>query len=54
VGKALGKVRLTSITDAVAIIGILRKRMRTFDELSDDREVSAFSNASRYLTRAVV
>jgi hypothetical protein len=30
----------------VAIIGLLRKRMRTFNELSDDWEVAAFINAS--------
>jgi hypothetical protein len=48
---ALGKVHLTSISDAVAIIGLLRKRMRTFSELSDDWEVAAFMNSSRFLTR---
>jgi hypothetical protein len=35
----------------VAIIGLLRKRMRAFDELSDDWEVAAFMNASRFLVR---
>jgi hypothetical protein len=50
--KALGKVRLTSIRDAVAIIGLLRERMRVFDELSDDWEIAAFMNASRFLVRA--
>ena len=50
--KALGEVRLTSIRDAVAIIGLLRERMRVFDELSDDWEVAAFMNASRFLVRA--
>jgi hypothetical protein len=49
---ALGKVHLTSIRDAVAIIGLLRKRMRTFNELNDDWEVAAFMNASRFLIRA--
>jgi hypothetical protein len=50
--KALGKVPLTSIGDAVAIIGLLRERMRRFDELSEGWEVAAFMNASRFLVRA--
>lgn len=49
---ALGKVRLTSVKDAAAIIGVLRKRMHTFNELSDDWEVAAFMNASRFLVKA--
>ena len=49
---ALAKVHLTSVKDAVAIIGLLRKRMRTFNELNDDWEVAAFMNASRFLIRA--
>jgi hypothetical protein len=50
--KALGKVPVTSTRDAVAIIGFLRERMRKFKELSDDWEVAAFMNASRFLARA--
>jgi hypothetical protein len=50
--KALGKVPVTSTKDAVAIIGFLRERMRKFKELSDDWEVAAFMNASRFLARA--
>jgi hypothetical protein len=47
----LGKVPVTSNSDAAAIIGLLRERMRKFDELSDDWEVAAFMNASRFLTK---
>jgi hypothetical protein len=50
--KALGKVPVTSMRDALAIIGFLRERMRKFSELSDDWEVAAFMNASRFLGRA--
>lgn len=49
--KALGKVRLTSIRDAAAIIGILRERMHRYDELTDGWEIAAFMNASRFITR---
>jgi hypothetical protein len=50
--KALGKVPVTSMSDALAIIDLLRERMRKFSELSDDWEVAAFMNASRFLARA--
>jgi hypothetical protein len=50
--KALGKVPVTSVSDATAIIGLLRERMRKFDELSDDWEVAAFMNASHFLAQA--
>jgi hypothetical protein len=43
---------VTSMRDALAIIGFLRERMRKFSELSDDWEVAAFMNASRFLGRA--
>jgi hypothetical protein len=51
--KALGKVPVTNNSDAAAIMGVLRERMRKFDELSDGWEVAAFMNASRFLVRTV-
>jgi hypothetical protein len=49
--EALGSVDLKSTMDAVAIITVLRERAELFDELSEDWEVAAFKNASRYLVR---
>jgi hypothetical protein len=51
---ALGKVRVTSIRDAAAIIGVLRERMGTYEELTDEWEIAAFMNASGFLSRAVI
>jgi hypothetical protein len=42
-----------SVEDAAAIMGLLRARMRIFKKLSDDWEVAAFMNASRFLTRGL-
>jgi hypothetical protein len=47
--EALGKIQITNVGDAAAIIGVLRERMQKFDELSDDWEIAAFMNASRFL-----
>jgi len=50
--NALGEVQLTSVREAVAIIGILQDRVEIFEQLSDDWEVATFVNASRFLARA--
>jgi hypothetical protein len=52
--KALGKVPVKNLKDAAAIMKLLRARARTFNEISDDWEVAAFMNASRFLVRAIV